>query len=270
MKFAAACRTGLAAAALTVGTFAAQAAPLTFFGSDPAAGGVFPSAKDPETSLALLAQTAFAAQVVATGTETFEASTPGFIGATGNRTPVFGGGTLRQTSPDSASDLAGAEVKFGSAESGRFNTTGGSATGRWIETDWNFTLDIGQRVGAFAFFGTDFGDFDGRLAIELFDGLTRVAANVFLDATDQPLVTGPGDGSLLFFGYASDVLFDRIEFRISQAAGTFDTLGFDDIRVGNLRQVSPPPGNVPEPGSLVLAGLALLAAAWARRARPST
>ncbi len=263
MKFGKTCRTGLAAVALTLGVCAAQAAPLTFFGSDPGAVGVFPAdAENP----ARQAQAAFEAQVDVAKREAFTSSTTGFIGVTGNSTPVFGGtDTLTQVAIANL-PLAGARIISGPQVNGRFNTTDGSALGAWIQTDWNFTLNIGQQVGAFAFFGTDFGDFDGGLAIELFDGNTSKAANVFLDAAGRPFATGPGNGSLLFFGYASDVLFDRIVFTITQpAGGETDTLGFDDIRVGNLK----PSGTVPEPGSLALAGLALFAAGWARKARPA-
>jgi hypothetical protein len=265
MKFGKACRAGLAAAALMLGSFAAQAAPLTFFGSDAGAGGKFPT---DATNPAVAAQAAFEAQVAVTKSEAFTSSSAGSIRGAANSTPIFGGGagTLTQVDPNTdASNLLGAVIKSGNEAFGRFNTTGGSASGAWIETDWTFTVNIGERVGAFAFFGTDFGDFDGGLAIELFDGANSVATNVFLD-NGQPFVTGPGSGSLLFFGYVADVgkLFDRIEFRISQAGG-FDTLGFDDLRVGHLR--APPTGTVPEPGSLALAGLALFAAGWARKAR---
>lgn len=266
MKFGSAWRTGLVAATLVLGALAAQAAPLTFFGSDPGAGGVFPV---DATNPALQAQAAFEAQVDVTKREAFTSSTTGFIGVTGNSTPVFGNtGTLTQVAI-AIPPPAGARIVSGPGANGRFNTTDGSASGAWIQTDWNFTLNIGQQVGAFAFFGTDFGDFDGGLAIELFDGGKSIATNVFLDAAGLPFATGPGNGSLLFFGYASDVLFDRIVFTITQpAGGNVDTLGFDDLRVGNLRQTTPP-GTVPEPGSLALAGLALFAAGWARKARPA-
>lgn len=274
MKFGSACRTGLVAATLVLGALAAEAAPLTFFGSDPGASGKFPvDAANP----ALQAQAAFEAQVDVTKREAFAAlpaasSPTGSIRETSNSTPIFGGGasTLTQVDPNTENtNLLGAVIMSGNEASGRFNTTGSSATGAWIETDWTFTVNIGERVGAFAFFGTDFGDFDGGLAIELFNGANSVATNVFLDANRQAFVTGPGSGSLLFFGYVADVgtLFDRIEFRVSQTGG-FDTLGFDDLRVGNLRQTTPP-GTVPEPGSLALAGLALFATGWARKARPA-
>jgi hypothetical protein len=101
-----------------------------------------------------------------------------------------------------------------------------------------------------------------------------VYANVFTDGTGGALSLGrtgttADDGSLLFFGFASDVLFDRIVFKVGQAPGTvvgdWDYLGFDDIMVGNLRNGTG--GTVPEPGSLALVGLALFAAGWARKAQ---
>ena len=79
---------------------------------------------------------------------------------------------------------------------------------------------------------------------------------------------GTNSGSVLFFGFATDEYkFDRLEFKITQTGTNplaFDTLGFDDLRVANLRASI---NGAPEPGSLALAGLALFAAGWARRAQ---
>lgn len=254
----------LAAAAMVLASSAVHAGPQVFFGSDPAAGGVFPTdAANP----VLQAQAAFEAQVVVTKREAFTSSTPGFIGATGNSTALFGGAgnTLTQdVLPDSPPPV-GARIVSGPAANGRFNTTGGNASGAWIQSDWDFTLNLTERVNAFAFFGTDFGDFGGKLSIELLDGGLRVADNVFLNTDGSDLAIGGDDGSLLFFGYAADeLLFNRIVFTVTQSSTEPDTLGFDDLRVGNLRE---PTGTVPEPGSLTLAGLALFAAGWARRSK---
>lgn len=273
-------KSGLAAAALALVATAAQATPQYFFGNLPTAGGLFPS---DSLSPPRVAQGNFMSAVEVTGTQTVESATPGALSGApynfSNSMSIFSGGTLRQTQPEeSPRAYNGVTVKSGSSSQGRFNTTGGAATGRWIESDWSFTIDVGSNVGAFGFYGTDFADFMGALVIELYAGNTLVEDNAFTDAAGAPVqprsaneTLAAQNGSLLFFGYASSTTFDRIVFKIGQQdTGPLDTLGFDDIVVGNLKAgVTPPPGPnpAPEPGSLALAGLALVAAGWARRAQ---
>lgn len=279
MKFGNLVSKSLSAAVVLLWALAAQAEPVRFFGSDPNANGSFPSNPD---SPPLVAQRAFANLVTAgVQREGFETTPTGFIS---NVPPldtrnVFGtsGSTLTQTPIDPfGPNLAGVEVRNGSKHEGRFNTTNGASSGGFIESDRDFTIQLGAglKVAAFGFFGTDFGDFDGNLQIELWDGNTRVLANAFTDAQGGPLsVRGtnmvPNDGTLLFFGFASDsFVFDRMVFKISQGSTNFDTLGFDDFVIGNVPTGG---GTIPEPASIALVGLALsgLAAARSRRTRPS-
>lgn len=275
MMFEKSIKLGFAALTIALGMSAAQASPLYFFGNLPTAGGAFPSdpASPPRQS-----QADFLAAVNVVSTQNFEAATPGALAGINygfsNSMPIFGNGTLTQEPlpEESPRPYNGATVKSGPSSNGRFNTTDGNASGRWIESDWSFTINVGTDVGAFGFYGTDFNDFLGELVIELYDGDTLVEDNAFTDEAGVPLQPRePGsttalNGSLLFFGYASTISFDRIVFHIGQpTTGPLDTLGFDDIIVGNLRDI--PPGSVPEPGSLALAGLALVAAGWARQAQ---
>ncbi len=269
MKFGNLVRSAFAACVLV--TAAAHATPLYFFGNGPTANGSFPQGCPTSvTNCAPIAQKGlFNGDVLVTATETFEGSTAGFIGA--NTLPVLSGGTLGQAAPP-AGYLGGA-IKSGAGVSGRFNTTNGASAGNWFESDHAFTIQLTSAVGAFGFYGTDFNDFAGMLEIELLSNGNRVYENVFTNAGGGQLPlrtnsTNAQDGSLVFFGFASDLLFDRIVFKVRQdpnvGVGDQDYLGFDDIMVGNLRTTTPP-NPAPEPGSLALVGLALFAAGWARK-----
>lgn len=269
MMFEKSIKLGFAALALGLGVTVAQAAPITFFGNLPKAAGAFPT--DPN-SAPLVQLAAFNAAVDVTASESFETRTTGLLAGAAynfsNTMSVLGtGSTLTQAAP--AGFLQGARVRSGTQFSGRFNTTGGASSGQWIETDSNFTVDLATSVDAFGFFGTDFGDFDGSLSIALYNVVngvqTLVQSNVFVDGAGDPIDPAGDNGSLLFFGFGSDLVFNRIVFTVGQGTGPLDYLGFDDIIVGNLRDI--PPGSVPEPGSLALAGLALVAAGWARQAQ---
>jgi len=263
-------RFGIAAAAVLLATSAVRADPVTFFGETPSAGGVFPtSTSDPSRVAEGLFQTA----MDVLRTETFSGSTAGFLGLAGNSMPVLNGGTLTQApgiqfDPFFGTPInnKGVEIRAGQQYEGRFNTTGGAGPGNWVESDTNFTINLGinEGVGGFGFYGTDFGDFDGTLVIELYRNGTRVVDNAFTDDLGvQRSASRADSGSLLFFGWASSTIkFDRIDFKITQATGVLDVLGVDDIMIGNLKTTS---GTVPEPGSLALAGLALFAAGWARK-----
>jgi len=271
MKFGKALKSGTVAVGLVLVAVAAQASPLYFFGNLPTAGGVFPS--DPN-SAPPAKQGEFVTAVAVTNTETFESSTVGLLGGIAygfsNSMSVFAASaTLSQST--AVPPLLGARVRSSSNVSGRFNTTNGASSGGWIESDSAFTISLGSDAGAFGFYGTDFGDFDGTLTISLYrtvNGVDQlVEDNAFTDSSGAPLqprnTTTAQDGSLLFFGFASDQLFNKMVFTINQGSGPLDYLGFDDIMIGNLR--TPTGGNIPEPGSLALAGLALFAAGWARK-----
>ncbi len=155
-------------------------------------------------------------------------------------------------------------------ESGRYNMTPGVTTGsnrpsfgHWLEATSSFTYSFSTAISAFGFYGTDFGDFSGTVAVDFFDGNSRV--NTYDLSTDGT------NGNLLFFGLASSDAFNMVTFRIAQSGGsTIDVLGFDSFIVGTAN-LGPTPA--PEPGSLALVGVALAGlgatAARARRARQS-
>lgn len=205
--------------------------------------------------------------VTPVATETFESVTPGLVsaqpavGATKSIRLFSGVGQLSQSSI--VSPARGAFVTS-SIGDGRVNTTAGGAF--WVESDADFTILLGRDVEAFGFYGTDFGDFEGGLSIALYKDGNAVVTDVFEDGQGGSLIpTFSASGGLTFLGYASSTKFDEIRFRIEQdnvSADDFDIYGFDDLTVGNLKSTG---GNVPEPGSLALVGLALFAAGWARK-----
>jgi hypothetical protein len=71
------------------------------------------------------------------------------------------------------------------------------------------------------------------------------------------------NGSLLFYGFTDAVQqYTGVRFVITQVSGSTDIMGFDDMIIGSLAQSG---GNLPEPTSFALAGLALLGAGFASR-----
>jgi hypothetical protein len=296
MKFGNSIRAAVGAMALAFLASAAHSAPAYYFGKDDTNGA-------PGGASSIGAETLFGTDVLVTSTENFgtalappNTQLPEYLYLSGGTRSTAVGTLSQAADPPSSSwgqSYLGASVMSGEKREGRYNTTGNAASGRWLESDVSFTLTLANPVQAFAFFGTDFGDFSGSLVVELFadggidplvfDGAAQVTpggprTNVFaqggnpiqprVESDTEATATRAQDGSLLFFGFASDTTFNRIRFTLNQGPDTgfadWDYLGFDDIRIGNLRTTTPP-NPAPEPGSLALAGLALFAAGWARK-----
>lgn len=194
------------------------------------------------------------------GTENFESQTAGAgaplsltLGSAGTATLTGGNGKVSTN----AQSLA----------QGRYSTPGGTqfwevTTGSEIE---GFTISFDREISVFSFWGTDVGDFDGKLTLKLFNGEDQVGS---IDVT-----TGQGgdtNGSLLFFGlYAGtgDQLFDSIRF-VTSGTGV-DGFGFDTFTIGSKSTGGGGGGggDVPEPASAALAAIALAGMAATRRRR---
>ena len=149
---------------------------------------------------------------------------------------------------------------------GRYSVPGGNQF--WAATATSsgdtFNIAFSANVEAFGFFGIDIGDFGGTLSMELLNA----AGNMM--GTGFPVNTGTGssrDGSVLYFGIRADnpgEWFRGIRFRLTNTTTQLDAFAFDSFTVvGALRTT--PPGQIPEPGTLALIGLALLASSLVRR-----
>ena len=140
-------------------------------------------------------------------------------------------------------------------------TAAASAPGSTLVTPTApFTIEFSKAISAFAFFGTDIGDFDGTLYMEMYRNGALQTTLTVRDGS-KPAQNG---NELLFYGFASpDVAYDKIVFRTKSPGGN-DVFGFDDFWAADAGQlVTPTP--TPEPGSLALVGLALAAAGLMRR-----
>lgn len=149
---------------------------------------------------------------------------------------------------------------------GRWDTTsqnqspGGGKSGGWFvngdSTSFiEVVLDFADPQDAVGFYLTDYGDFGAAAELELFSGT---------DSLGKQQITGDSsvDGTVAFFGVYSAQAFDRFRINFNQPTACIpddegcDNVGLDSLIVG----VQEPTTGVPEPGSLALIGLGLVAA----------
>lgn len=227
-------KTILASALMTL-SFAASAAPITYFAEDPTTSGVLGvnSAN---------ARADFLSNLTGVANEDFE----GF--ALGTSSPInlsFPGssGTIQATlSGNGSIDNSGP---------GRFATSG---TKFWETSTGSFKIDFSSGVNAFGFNGIDIGDFvTAQMTLGLEGGGSETLT------VPHSLGLGNNDKATLFFGFIdTDVSYTSVEFF---NIGGGDIFAFDDMIIGDVGQVT----SVPAPISVAFLGLGLLGMAASRR-----
>jgi hypothetical protein len=239
-------------AAITLGTACGLQAPAqaftVYFGEDLGLGETTRLSATPNSNAA---RDQFLSRLVGVGTETFESF------ANNQKGPLainFGSSGVATLTGDGLIS----NVSSGTNERGRYPISG---TKYW-EASSQFAINFSNPVAAFGFYGTDIGDFDGQVTLNLLNTLTGFNQTLTIANT----ISGTG-GSALFYGLiaGSGESFNRVVFG-NTAAGT-DYFGFDNMTIGSEQQVLPPGEAVPEPATILGSTMALGALAAARRKR---
>jgi hypothetical protein len=233
MKFKSlALTTGIAfSGILASGAVTPASAFTTYFGEDQSADS---GAGALTNSIA--AEQLFLSNLSGAGTETFESFADGDP-ASNIIFPGVGTATISSTT---GSVVEGLILDQNNTPVGRFPVLGSS---KYYEVDdGTFTIDFAAPVAAFGFYGTDIGDFDGQLTLQLND-----TANTLLTV---PNTLNGLNGSALYYGFiaAPGQTFTSLTFGNTNTG--VDFFGFDNLTVGTLAQVTTST-SVPEPFTII-------------------
>jgi hypothetical protein len=186
----------------------------------------------------------FQDQLEGTSVESFE----GFTSTPTSLSFVGSAGTIGATLSRDGASLSS------SATLGRYATSGRRYLS--LSSSGSFLLTFDTAVSAIGFYGTDLGDFDGQLSIELTRGSEKELVTI-------PHSRNAPNGALAFFGLIDKANpFTAVRF-ISTRSSAVDNFGIDDITIGDPAQVA----SVPEPAAwaLMMLGFGAIGGALRRR-----
>ena len=236
---------GLAATALPSSAFT------TYTGFDPNGNPSVNLVSTTGIPVSSAAEAAFLANLVGTGTETFESfgsgtGAPLSIVFPGAGTATFTGSGGIDSTPAGTTNGFG---RYGVSATKFWEVNAGSAG--------SFDINFSTPVAAFGFYGIDIGDFNGTLSL-LFDN-GNIATQLIPTASQNV-----ADGSVLYWGIItnpSEGDISSISFKTTE--GTGDIFAFDNMTIGSRQQVKPTSA-VPGPLPLFGAGAAF---GWSRKLR---
>lgn len=176
------------------------------------------------------------------------------------------------TPPDMGAKLTGSNaITDNSLATGGRHAFGN--VGNYWESGVDFSIEFDSAVAAFGFWGSDIGDFGNDTSPTAHSGAVLRVVLTYDDAnkTTKPfdIAGSPDNGSDLFWGFTDSTGAKVKSITFTNLTGSIDGQGFDQFMIGDVAvdNTCTTGCTVPEPGSVLLAGLALLGAAGIRRKR---